>query len=80
MLNSRARDAAQIRDMIIIGNGRVGGGLRLRADRLGSRVRCLVRGDSLDGLKRAGGEPILVCTNAGDLSEVIHATPTWPST
>ena len=61
--------------MIIIGNGRVGGGLKLRAERLGSRVRCLGRGDNLDGLKRTGGEPILVCTNAGDLAEVIDATP-----
>ena len=49
------RRGPDLRDMIIIGNGRVGGGLRLRADRLGSRVRCLGRGDSLDGLKPKRG-------------------------
>ncbi len=62
--------------MIIIGNGRVGGGLKLRAERLGSRVTCLGRNDSFGSLMQNAGKPILVCTNAGDLAEVIHATPT----
>ena len=61
--------------MIIIGEGRVGGGLKRRAERLGVPATVISRSSNWDVIDPAGGGPILVCTNAGDLAAVIQSTP-----
>jgi len=61
--------------MIIIGQGRVGGGLVRRAERVGVATTPLTRTEGWTQIKEDGAGPILVCTNADDLAGVVDATP-----
>jgi ketopantoate reductase len=61
--------------MIIIGQGRVGGGLIRRADRVGVATKPVTRTAGWSQIRGDGAGPILVCTNADDLACVIDATP-----
>jgi len=61
--------------MIIIGKGRVGSGLVKRAERNGVHHQVITRESGWSLFEQAGAGPILVCTNAGDLSTVVSKTP-----
>ena len=62
--------------MIIIGSGRVGGGLKLRADRVGVAATMVSRRDGWAAVRADESGPILVCVNAGDLGNILDSTPT----
>ena len=61
--------------MIIVGNGRVGGGLYRRAQSRSVRVHMVSRTDGHGYIDERPDVPILVCTNAGDLRELIDTIP-----
>ena len=61
--------------MIILGNGRVGGGLYRRAQRFSVDASLVGRTDGRELLREDVQQPILVCTNAGDLRELIRGLP-----
>ena len=61
--------------MIILGNGRVGGGLYRRAQRSNVGVSLVERTEGRELLRRETKQPILVCTNAGDLRDLIPTIP-----
>jgi ketopantoate reductase len=61
--------------MIIIGQGRVGSGLSRRAERNRVPHQVVTRDDGWSAIESEGDGPILVCTNAGDISEVVGRTP-----
>jgi ketopantoate reductase len=62
--------------MIIIGQGRVGSGLSRRAERKRVPHQVVTREAGWNLIEGGGHGPILVCTNAGDLTTVVENTPT----
>ena len=61
--------------MIIVGNGRVGGSLKRKANRLGVPATLVSRNSGWESIDIEEGGPIMVCTNADDLAGVLEATP-----
>ena len=59
--------------MILIGQGRVGGGLERLANVNRVPVHMVTRDDDPSSLNHKIGKPILVCTNAGDIEALVRA-------
>ena len=61
--------------MIVVGNGRVGQGLRRRAEAFGLSVSMVTRTHGSDLLGASQQGPVLVCINAGDIRSFATDVP-----